>query len=94
MRARRHPRRADVSVLQQPLEVGENIRARPSLVDRPDRQCPLPKFAHFQRAVGRPGESKTQRTQPCIHQYTLPGLEAREFSVGLVARGGVAAHSR
>jgi hypothetical protein len=37
---------------------------------------------------------RTQRTQPCIHQYTLPGLEAREFSVGLVARGGVAAYSR
>jgi hypothetical protein len=56
--------------------------ARPSLVDHPDRLCPPPKFAHFEPAVSRPGESKTQRTQPCIHQYTLPRVGAREFSRG------------
>jgi hypothetical protein len=55
------------------------LSARPPLVDRPDRLCVPPKFAHFQRAVGRPGELKTQWTQPCIHKYAVPGAGAGQF---------------
>jgi hypothetical protein len=65
MRARRHPRRVNVSVLQQPLEVGENIRDEPDPPRifggrRPRKQAQkMTGLGHrFTPVGGRPGEKK------------------------------------